>query len=551
MARRSTLGRLEHAASRVAIALAAVLVATTVATVAPVRAAADSDIPGVPLPGPQVTGVLGGPIYDHVFSLDVPAGNVILASLTGDPGTDFDLYLFDSTAKSVLANPPVGLVAKSTGPTSTESIGYPSRTGGTYYLDVSGFSETQGEFHLSVTILPDTVLPTVSLRIQGGSPFISDPTVTLTIVAQDSLSGVDAMQLSTDGTTWASWQQYAPTMLWTFPSGDGPRQLWVRVRDRAGNTSTVATAQTILDTVAPTVVSVSPPAGATVGSLRPLVRVTFSKAMVATWWTSGGMTLHPLAGGPDVPGTYTYDDAARTGSFVPGVDLVAGTIYQAQLATLYDLAGNRLTPYPAWTLTPKQPIPLTLTVSPTAITTGGSATATGTAVMASPAAMELQQYPAGASEWTTVVAPFPDATGSIRVQVAPRVTTAYRLHVAGDGSSADSTSATTTLAVRSAVAILGLTTGTTKTARAGSVQPLVAQIAPTTAGVVVTYTLYRWDTAKRAWRLFVTAKRTTNALGRATWSWAHRPGTWYARAATGSTAINAPGTSPTYRWVVR
>jgi hypothetical protein len=539
------------AASRVAVAVAALLVASSAATVAPARAGTDSDIPGVPLPGPVVTGLLGGDIYDHVFRLSVPPGNVILASLTGDPGTDFDLYLFDSTATSILANPPVGLVAKSTGPTSTESISYPSRSGGTYYLDVSGFSDTQGAFRLSVTIQPDTVAPTVSLRIQGGSAYISDPTVTLTIVAQDALSGVDVMQISTDGITWTAWQPYAPTMLWTFPTGDGPRQLWVRVRDRAGNTSAVAEAQTVLDTVPPTVVGVSPADGSVVGSLRPLVRVTFSKPMVPTWWTTGGMRLHHAAGGPDVPGTFTYDDSTRTGAFLPGVDLVAGTIYQAEIANLYDLAGNRLTPYPAWTFTPKQPIPLKLVLTPSSITSGGSAVAAGTAIMSSPAAVELQQFPAGASDWTTIAAAFPDAVGVLRVQVAPRITTAYRLHVAGSPSNADSTSPTATLGVRFQVALVGPTPGVTRVARAGAVQPLVAQLSPATHGVVVTFRLYRWDTAKRAWAPFVSAKRTTNTEGRATWTWTHRPGTWYVRATSAATPANTPGTSPVYRWSVK
>jgi hypothetical protein len=545
-----TFGHLRGAAARACLALAAVLVATTALTAAPARAAQDSDIPGVPLPGPTVTGRLGGDIYDHVYRLDVPPGNVILASLTGEEGTDFDLYLFDSTATTILADPPVGLVAKSTGPTSTESISHPSRTGGTYYLDVSGFSDTQGEFRLSVTIQPDTVAPTVSLRIQGGSAFISDPTVTLTIVAQDALSGVEVMQVSTDGIAWTTWQPYAPTMLWSFPTGDGPKLLWVRVRDRSGNVSAVAQAQTVLDTVPPTVVGVSPADGTLVGSLRPLVRVTFSKPMVPTWWTTGGMTLHPLGGGPDVSGTFTYDESSRTGAFLPGVDLVSGTIYQAQVANLYDVAGNRLAPYPTWSFTPKQPIPLDLVLTPSAITSGDSANAVGTAIMPSPAAVELQQFPAGATDWTTIAATFPDAAGTIRAEISPRVTTAYRLHVVGGPSSAESTSSAETLAVRFRVTLVGRVAGTTKSTRVGAVQSLVAQVGPVTPGVVVTFNTYRWDTARRTWVLYVAARRTTNALGRATWSWTQRAGTWYVRATTAATHGNAAGISPVYKWRV-
>jgi hypothetical protein len=533
------------------VALAITLVAAGAIAVVPARAASDSNIPGIPLPGPVTVGELGGDVYDHVYSLSVPPGNVILASLTGDAGTDFDLYLFDSTATSILANPPVGLMAKSTGPTSTESLSYPSRNGGTYFLDLNGASDTKGAFRLSVTIQADVTPPSVSLRIQGAQAAVSDPTVTLTIVAQDALSGVDAMSFSTDGAAWLPWQPYAPTTLWTFPAGDGVKELWVRVRDRAGNVSAPATASTVLDTVPPTVTSVAPPRDAIVGSVRPDVTVTFSKSMTPLWWTIGGLSLHPLGGGPDVPGTFVYSDATRTGIFTPSVDLFAGTIYQAQLNTLYDVAGNRLTPYPAWTFTPKQPVPLTLAIIPPSITSGGSASAVGSAQLPAPAAVELQQMVPGATDWTTVAAQFPDAAGSIRVPLAPTTNTTYRLHVAGGSMYAESTSTRMTLSVRYLVTLAGLAPGVTGTARAGVVQPLLAQLAPAAHGVVVTYRLYRWDAAGKTWKLFVTARRTTNADGLARWSWAQRAGTWYLRATTDATASNAAGVSATSRWLVK
>ncbi len=538
---------------RAATALLAFLLVATASSVAPSVARAanppDSDIPGIPLPGTVVTGNLGGPIYDHVYALTVPPGNVILASMTGDPGTDFDMYLFDSTATTIFANPPVGLVAKSTGGTSYESISYPSRPGGTYYLDLNGATDVEGAFRLIVTILPDTVPPSVTLRIQGGAALVSDPTVTLTVVAQDALSGVDVMSFSTDGASWLGWQPYAPTTLWTFPTGDGLKRLWVRVRDRAGNVSAAAQAETILDTVPPTVVSVSPANGADVASLRPTVRVVFSKSMTPVWWTSGGLSLHPLSGGPDVPGVYTYDDPSRTGTFVPGVDLAAGAVYQARLDTLYDTAGNRLITYPAWTFTPRAPVPLTVAVMPTAITNGGSAVVTGSAMMAAPSSIEIQARRAGADTWATIATQFPDGTGSVRLPVAPTKTTAYRLHVAGTTTTADSTSAVATLPVRTRITLAGLVPGTTTT-RAGKVQPLLVQLRPATPRVLVTFRMYRYDTKARAWKLYVSTTRRTNKDGLATWSWTHRTGRWYLRVSSASTPTNAAGTSAVYQWKV-
>ena len=85
-----------------------------------------------------VRSCIGGPIFDVVYRLDVPAGHVIVAGLGGTTGTDFDLFLFDASATSVGSN--VGLVAQSTGPASSEQISFPTRTGGTFYLDLFGVS---------------------------------------------------------------------------------------------------------------------------------------------------------------------------------------------------------------------------------------------------------------------------------------------------------------------------------------------------------------------------------------------------------------------------
>ena len=158
------------------------------------------EIPGVPLPGAIATGRLGGPIYDRVYWVDVPAQRVLVASLTGSPGTDFDLYLFDGSATSVYAE--TGLVAKSTGPTSTEVIAHPSPGGGRYYIDLSGFTEVQGDYRLTVQIATDSTPPRMSLALDGGAPATAQPDVSVTVIAIDDLSGVDAVQFSPDGQTW-------------------------------------------------------------------------------------------------------------------------------------------------------------------------------------------------------------------------------------------------------------------------------------------------------------------------------------------------------------
>ncbi|MHB8460784.1 MAG: PPC domain-containing protein, partial [Candidatus Limnocylindrales bacterium] len=139
---RSTFGR------RLTVTFASMVLGAALLVAVPVTTLADSssNIPGTPLPSTVVSGTLGGPVYDVVYRLDIQPGQIILVSLTGTSGTDFDLYLFDATATTVYGT--TGLVAKSTGPTSTESLSVASPLGGTYYLDLNGASNVEGTFHL-------------------------------------------------------------------------------------------------------------------------------------------------------------------------------------------------------------------------------------------------------------------------------------------------------------------------------------------------------------------------------------------------------------------
>src|SRR6185503_20828254 len=121
---------------------------------------------------PISTGRLGGPIYDRVYQVDVPAQRVLLLSLTGSTGTDFDLYLFDASATSVYETK--GLVAKSTGPTSNETISYSTSPGGRFFIDLSGFTDVEGSFRLTVAIGLDATPPRAVLSIDGGAPATND-----------------------------------------------------------------------------------------------------------------------------------------------------------------------------------------------------------------------------------------------------------------------------------------------------------------------------------------------------------------------------------------
>lgn len=102
---------------------------------------------------------------------------------------------------------------------------------------VAQYRDRAGNMSLeaSDSIVLDATAPTGSVHINGDAAFSTVPSVTLTIGASDALSGLDGMQLSNDGSSWTSWQAYAAGKAWTLDAGDGPRTVYVRFRDAAGN----------------------------------------------------------------------------------------------------------------------------------------------------------------------------------------------------------------------------------------------------------------------------------------------------------------------------
>ena len=112
-----------------------------------------SDIPGVPLTPGSSSGRSAGTSTTWSTPLSCAPGTVILASLTGSAGTDFDLYLFDSSATTVVTNQ--GVVARSTGPTSTESLAYATPIGGQFYIDLNSATAAVGTYTLVVQEIKD------------------------------------------------------------------------------------------------------------------------------------------------------------------------------------------------------------------------------------------------------------------------------------------------------------------------------------------------------------------------------------------------------------
>jgi len=147
--------------------------------------------------------------------------------------------------------------------------------------DSAGNVENPGQ-GVTVTVSVDTDPPTGSISINGGSAFTNSTSVTLTLGAADTGSGVADMRICSDGTfDTEPWEPFAANRGWTLNSGEGLKEVRVIYRDAAGNASTAYTAEITLD--------VTPPAGTVVidGGADITHTVTVTLTLSATDSLSG------------------------------------------------------------------------------------------------------------------------------------------------------------------------------------------------------------------------------------------------------------------------
>lgn len=504
----------------------------------------ESDIPGIPLPGAVVTGQLGGPIYDVVYRVDVPAGYVVVAGLAGTLGTDFDMYLFDASATTVIGTH--GLLIKSTGSTSDEYLSWPTRIGGTFYLDLNGATDQEGTYTLSVQVVPDPTPPTAVLVVANGVTRVSTPEVTLQLAGFDDVSGVTDMRLSNDGVNFLPTVPLLNQFDWKLSPGDGLKTIWVSVINGVGLASVPASASVLLDAESPTVLSVDPAEGTVVDAPRPTISVQFSEPIDESTWVNLGLIVQS-ATGAIVPGTYAYYPSIQTGTFIPAGDLAAGYVYFATVGDVRDLAGNRVTA-PSWTLKYLQPTALSVTTSARVIVTGSSITLSGSASIPPGENLQLDAREGGSLDYTAV-GPIEPSGGRYSVTLTPAMNTYYRVSYPGSAT-ASSASAEVRVLVRRAVSLLGTGPSTTRTAKVGRPVTITAQVTP--VGVTtVSFQLYRYDARRGKYVYAGSFGRSTSDSGEASLTWTPpASGRWYWRAAVYPTPEFANNRSAIYRYSV-
>lgn len=137
----------------------------------------DNNFPGTPL----VKNILNGSVNvttdkDDVYAVALKEGEVLNLSLTGQAGTDFDLYLYDSSAADI--SNAGGMVGYSeTANTSKESIKFTAPATGVYFIDVYAFKNA-GSYKLSAGNFAGSYEDdSDALSYWGNWSYIEDPTL--------------------------------------------------------------------------------------------------------------------------------------------------------------------------------------------------------------------------------------------------------------------------------------------------------------------------------------------------------------------------------------
>ncbi|WP_176736771.1 carboxypeptidase regulatory-like domain-containing protein [Oligoflexus tunisiensis] len=92
------------------------------------------------------------------------------------------------------------------------------------------------------TVFVDTEVPTITeVKIMEGWAQTATTAVYLDVTGSDTGTGIQDIMLSNDANfTGASWQTFSSRLSWTVSSGSGPKTIYTKVRDYAGNISTAS-----------------------------------------------------------------------------------------------------------------------------------------------------------------------------------------------------------------------------------------------------------------------------------------------------------------------
>ncbi len=186
-----------------------------------------------------LSGMAAAPGFAGTFSLYVPRR-------TSDNGVVIcpEVSSFDAINESC-----AGKITVAKGSTGLSEV----TIGGTDYWKVDGLTSTGG-----YSDQVDITSPVGSVLINSGDALTGDRDVILSIHATDDATGVAWMMVSENyDFSWAVWEPYAISRLYTLSEGDGAKRVYVKFKDGWGNESITYSDAIDLDSTAPVIQEVN------------------------------------------------------------------------------------------------------------------------------------------------------------------------------------------------------------------------------------------------------------------------------------------------------
>ena len=127
----------------------------------------------------------------------------------------------------------------------TEKLSY----GTHYYWRVRGTNAAGlGDWSSTWSFTAKLTAPNVmTFEIAAGATYTSSTTVQLTITAQNAVE----ISFSSDGVVWGKWEPYQTSKSYTLEAPDGPKNIYIRVRDNIKDVSQTSVASITLDQTPP------------------------------------------------------------------------------------------------------------------------------------------------------------------------------------------------------------------------------------------------------------------------------------------------------------
>jgi hypothetical protein len=207
---------------------------------------------------------------------------------------------------------------------------------------------------------PDTTAPTIVSTTPANSATDVALNITISAIFSEPVASVDGTTFTlknSAGSVVSGSVSYSGVTAVFSPSVDldtgttYTASITTAVKDLAGNALAADhvwafTTGTTLDTTPPTVISTSPPNGATDVSLTTAITVTFSEAMDCSTISAATVTIHD-AGSSGVSGGLSCGGSSA--SFTPASHLTASIVYTVLVTTgVKDSAGNALASDYTW-----------------------------------------------------------------------------------------------------------------------------------------------------------------------------------------------------------